>query len=344
MMSARGSWLRRTAPTAVLVAILSVTGVVSVTGAQAASAGLSASGSHPAGRAWPSLAYEPCKHEVVLFGGDNGSTVYGDTWIYRDGAWTQEHPAVSPAPRTGAALVYDAATRQLLLFGGSSKIGTAGGFFGDTWIWTGTTWRQLHPATSPPARHNADMIYDAADRDVVLFGGYDGQYLGDTWTWNGTTWTQQDTPTAPAPRDTGSFGYDSATGTGILYGGFNGVSVFTDTWAWNGSSWTQLSTTTSPGPVQTGWQMADDAATGQLLLFGGHRQQANTNAGATWAWDGTTWTQLSPAHSPGGRGHGSMTYDSATQQIILFGGEGYQEDTYPASTWAWTGTTWHALN
>jgi hypothetical protein len=34
-------------------------------------------------------------------------------------------------------MVYDAATRQLLLFGGSRLIGTAGGFYGDTWIWTG---------------------------------------------------------------------------------------------------------------------------------------------------------------------------------------------------------------
>jgi hypothetical protein len=344
MMSARASWLSRVSLAAVLAATLAVAGAgLPAAAARAASAQGQTSGSPPAGRAWPSLAYDPCHQELVLFGGDNGSTVYGDTWIYRGGAWTEEHPATSPAPRTGAALVYDAATGQLLLFGGSSKIGTAGGFFGDTWIWTGTTWRQLHPVTSPPARHNADLIYDAADHDVVLFGGYDGQYLGDTWTWNGSTWTEQSTPTAPAPRDTGSFAYDAATRTGILYGGFNGATVFTDTWTWNGSTWTQLSTTASPGQVQAGWQMADDAATGQVLLFGGHRQLANTNSRATWAWNGTTWTRLSPASSPFGRGHGSMAYDSASHQIILFGGEGYQESTYPTSTWAWTGTTWNSL-
>jgi hypothetical protein len=294
----------------------------------------------PPGRAWPSFAYDRAQHELVLFGGDNGSTVFGDTWTQKDGTWIRQHPAQSPSPRTGAAMVYDAATRQLLLFGGSRLIGTAGGFYGDTWIWTGCTWRILHPATSPPARHNADMIYDAATRNVVLFGGYDGQYLGDTWTWNGTTWTQQDTPTAPAPRDTGSFAYDSATGTGVLYGGFNGATVFTDTWSWNGTTWTQLTPATSPGPVQAGWQMADDTATGQVLLFGGHLQQSNTNASATWEWNGTTWTQLSPVTSPHGRGHGSMTYNSATQRIVLFGGQGPLENTYPATTWEWNGTTW----
>jgi hypothetical protein len=343
-MSAPSAWLSRMRLTVVLAAALAVAGVgVPAAAAQTAAGRPQVSGSQPPGRAWPSLAYDPALGELVLFGGDNGRAVYGGTWIYQDGAWTKEHPALSPAPRTGAALVYDAATGQLLLFGGSSKIGTASGYFSDTWTWNGSTWTQLHPATSPPARHNAAMIYDATGQDVVLFGGYDGQYLGDTWTWNGSTWTQQDTPAAPAPRDTGSFAYDTATGTGILYGGFNGVTSFADTWTWTGGTWTQLSTTASPGRVQAGWQMADDAATGQVLLFGGHRQQSGTNSHATWAWTGTTWTHLLPPASPFGRGHGSMTYDSATQQIVLFGGQGYHGVTYPAPTWTWNGTTWQKL-
>jgi hypothetical protein len=293
----------------------------------------------PPGRAWPSFAYDPAHQDLVLFGGDNGTTVFGDTWTRQFGAWTRRHPANSPSPRTGAALVYDAATGQLLLFGGSTLIGTGGGFLGDTWTWTGTTWRRLHPATSPPARHNADMIYDAATGNVVLFGGFDGQYLGDTWTWDGTTWAQQATATAPAPRDTGSFVYDAATGTGVLYGGFNGIAAFTDTWSWNGT-WTQLTPATSAGRVTYAWDAAYDAATQQVLLFGGGKAN-HTNGRATWEWNGTTWTRLSPATAPEGRGAGSMTYNAATQRIVLFGGQGPLQNTYPTATWVWDGTTWH---
>jgi hypothetical protein len=324
-MSAPGGWSSRTRLAGVLAAALALVGG-GVPAAQAAVGRALVSGSQPPGRAWPSLAYDPALGELVLFGGDNGRAVYGGTWVDQDGAWVKETPAQSPTPRTGAALVYDAATGQLLLFGGSSKIGTAGGYFGDTWVWDGSTWTQLHPATSPPARHNADMIYDAADEDVVLFGGYGGHYLGDTWVWDGTTWTQQDT----------------ATGAGVLYGGFNGVTVFKDTWSWNGSAWTHLSPAASPGGVQTGWQMADDAATGQVLLFGGH-QNHNTNSGATWVWTGATWTRLHPAAAPFGRGYGSMTYDSAGQQVVLFGGLGYHQRRYPATPWTWNGTTWQKL-
>lgn len=64
---------------------------------------------HPAGREWASFAYDPALHEVVLFGGDNGKTVLGDTWVHVRRGWVRQHPAQSPSPRTGAAMVYDAA-------------------------------------------------------------------------------------------------------------------------------------------------------------------------------------------------------------------------------------------
>ncbi|HLQ55191.1 MAG TPA: hypothetical protein VK162_13090 [Streptosporangiaceae bacterium] len=291
----------------------------------------------PPGREWASFAYDPVHHETVLFGGDNGSTVFGDTWTRQHGTWTQQHPARSPSPRTGAAMAYDDATSQLLLFGGSRLIGTSGGFHGDTWTWTGRTWRELHPATSPPARHNADMIYDAATQDVVLFGGFDGRYLGDTWTWNGTTWTQQTTVTAPAPRDTGSFVYDAATGTGVVFGGFNGITAFTDTWTWNGSTWTQLHPATAPGAIGA-WMAAYDPITQQVLLFPQGTRQ-------TWAWNGTTWTQLTPATSPPPRANGSMTGNTATRKIELFGGQSTRRlTTYFNTTWTWDGSTWHRTN
>ncbi len=221
-----------------------------VPAASAARAGTAAA--QPAGREWASFAYDPALHEVVLFGGDNGRTVLGDTWVHVHRGWVRQHPAHSPSPRTGAAMVYDGATGQLLLFGGSALIGTGGGFFGGTWAWNGRDWRKLHPATSPPARHNADMIYDAVNQNVALFGGYDGSYLGDTWIWDGTTWTLHIVPPAPAemrepsPRDTGSFVFDAATGTGVLFGGFDGATGFTDTWTWTGGIWTLQNPATSP--------------------------------------------------------------------------------------------------
>jgi hypothetical protein len=82
-------------------------------------------------------------------------------------------------------MAYDAATGDIVLFGGVNVISGTGHTSGDTWTWNGSAWTKQHPATSPPARGAAAMTYDAATGDIVLFGGLArrGTALHDTWTW-----------------------------------------------------------------------------------------------------------------------------------------------------------------
>jgi hypothetical protein len=53
----------------------------------------------------------------------------------------------------------------------------------DTWTWDGSTWTKQAPVTSPPARSDASMAYDAATGNSVLFGGGLNGSFTDTWTW-----------------------------------------------------------------------------------------------------------------------------------------------------------------
>lgn len=46
--------------------------------------------------------------------------------------WTQQSPATNPSGRAGASMAYDAATSQLLLFGGATS-GVAS--VNETWGW-----------------------------------------------------------------------------------------------------------------------------------------------------------------------------------------------------------------
>jgi hypothetical protein len=74
--------------------------------------------------------------------------------------------------------------------------------------------------------------------------------------------------------------------------------------------------------------MAYDSATSQLILFGG----ANTTIDDdTWAFDGTTWTQLSPATSPPPTTGAALTDDASTGQLVMFGGSG--DSGYSEGTW-----------
>ncbi len=134
--------------------------------------------------------------------------------------WTKQATAVHPRARAFESMAYDAATGTVVLFGG---YGPRGALADDgTWTWDGTTWTQQHPATSPPARLDASMAYDAATGTMVLFGGYRyGVVLGDTWTWDGTNWTKQHPATSPTARSGAAMAYDAATGTVVLFGGYS---------------------------------------------------------------------------------------------------------------------------
>jgi hypothetical protein len=79
--------------------------------------------------------------------------------------------------------------------------------------------------------------------------------------------------------------------------------------------------------------MTYDAARGEVVLFGG---TDDDDLGDTWTWDGTDWTQRTPAHHPSARFGMGMTYDSARSEVVLFGGAVAGGD----DTWTWDGTDW----
>src|SRR5712692_448369 len=78
-------------------------------------------------------------------------------------SWTQKFPAQSP-PAGGAPMAYDSARQQVALFTDSCHTSVP-----DTWIWDGNAWTEKFPATSPPARCGANLVYDSARNEVVLF-------------------------------------------------------------------------------------------------------------------------------------------------------------------------------
>jgi hypothetical protein len=81
--------------------------------------------------------------------------------------------------------------------------------------------------------------------------------------------------------------------------------------------------------------LANDPATGQLVLFGG--QESSEFLGDTWTWNGTTWAQQSPAASPAARKDASMAYDTGSGQLVFFGGTNSGGDLNHnfGDTWTW---------
>ena len=52
-------------------------------------------------------------------------------------SWTELAPTTSPSVRSGAAMAFDAARGQVVLFGGYDP---SVGDVNETWVWNGATW------------------------------------------------------------------------------------------------------------------------------------------------------------------------------------------------------------
>ena len=128
------------------------------------------------------MAFDPTIGRLVLFGGLSCdsciTTLYGDTWTYDGTTWTQQMPATRPDAREGAAMEFDSATNQLVLFGGQGFDPLCGGCgivkdFNETWNYDGTTWTRLTPSISPPTSLYRSMVYNPPAQQIILFGGQD---------------------------------------------------------------------------------------------------------------------------------------------------------------------------
>jgi hypothetical protein len=184
----------------------------------------------PGPRQFHGAAFDAARHQMVVFGGIDGGTMYGDTWVYdyASDTWTEKHPTKALHMSHLASLVYDAARQRVLIFGVEPGLS-------QTVLWDGNDWFDPRPVHAPSPRYPGAFAYDDRRERVILFGGLTtNAYVGDTWEWDGIDWHQTAmtaTPTVPAPSARiSSMAFDSNRGRAVLYGGSDADSAFEDTW------------------------------------------------------------------------------------------------------------------
>jgi hypothetical protein len=97
------------------------------------------SGPAPSPRAWPAMAYDCDRKQMVLFGGeDKDAKFFTDTWTYGKKGWKKMEGA-GPAVRIQFAMDYDRKRKRTVLFGGFTDPSR---YLNDTWEFDGRTWRQ----------------------------------------------------------------------------------------------------------------------------------------------------------------------------------------------------------
>ncbi len=125
------------------------------------------------------LAYDPIRRQTVMFGGLRTSVdVLNDTWVWDGETWRNATPAgLSPSPRSGASMIWDATRRRIVLFAGiQDNVATTD----DVYEWDGAAWTFV-PIPITPARRTNHALFPVEGGGVASYGGFDdlGQRLPD---------------------------------------------------------------------------------------------------------------------------------------------------------------------
>lgn len=298
----------------------------------------------PTKRHWHSLVFDRSRKTVVLFGGGDLGGFRSDMlweWDGAAGSWSARTPdplpTSWPTPRYLHEATFDSGRNRMVIYGGwngQASVRELWEWDGNVGVWSNRTPTAL-PASWPPAKGAAALVYDASRGVAVLFGDVaTGDY--HLWEWNGTsgTWTDR-TPSPlpnmwPTPRTFPGMVYDPIRKKIVLFGGSYVYPVASgnlanDTWEWDGTAGTWSNRTPSPLPVS--WPsarttvLAFDSSNGRVLLWGG--EDATGKKNDLWAWSGAdgTWSQVADASAPppARTGH-AMAFDDARRSLVTFGG------------------------
>ena len=239
----------------------------------------------PPARGGHAMAYASRSDRIILFGGNDGATVFADTWSYdlNANAWTNVAPVVAPPGRYGHAMVYDSRSDRIVLFGGfNSTLGA----LNDTWSYdvANNTWIASATLTRPSARQEHALAYDAQSDRVVLFGGVVANAPNDeTWTYDLTndSWVNWNPASRPSARSEHAMAYDAESDRVVMFGGSTVLGPDDHTWSYDFGTnrWADTIPRSRP-PERRQHAMAYDAESDRIVLFGG--LVANTPNDETW--------------------------------------------------------------
>ena len=137
----------------------------------------------PPARTYHSMVYLPHLRQGLIFGGQNSTHHYNDTWMLKLSTfeWTQINSSVQPAARAYHQSFYNPYMNRVILFGGQNSTH----YFNDMWSFDFNTysWTEVLPINPPPpARSGHILLYNPDQDDTVLFGGRnESSIFGDLW-------------------------------------------------------------------------------------------------------------------------------------------------------------------
>jgi hypothetical protein len=319
----------------------------------------------PPARAHHSMATDPVRGRILLFGGGFVSAgqftaAFNDTWEWDGSTWRQIFPANVPAVRGDASVVWHSGTSALYMWAGWT--GWFVSYGNEVWRWTGADWIR-QPDT--PLSGIGDMVKEPNAQTFIGRGTTDGRTI-DWWRWDGSTWSKT---AIPATFPGGRYSLDEARQR-IVHMGSNpplgptcgwptwewdgqrwyvasewGARTFVRSWVWQGDKDRVLAVVNNCG-TQRGWMMfalVDDQLVqissgtpaltfANLVTYVEHLGQVlafggqGTTTRETWTWDEASgWTEWKGPQPD--QTYGTGVYDSVRRKVVFL--------TSTRRTWEW---------
>ena len=253
---------------------------------------LTATAGTPPAREFASADYDPNMGGVLLFGGEGvGGTLLNDTWLFRNGSWTNlTYVGGAPSPRYGAAMAFDPDPEEngSVLYSGCYAESFSVVCSNDTWVWQGWSgWVPLAPSLTGPAVGFAAMAFDPVDDYLVLYGGCAGIFcLGisnATWEFADGQWSPAAPTLTPEALADAAMVWDRSIDRLVLFGGINdSLDILAATWEFAAGEWSLASPSASP-TGRAAFAAAPDPSGTVPLIQGGETNSVNEND--TWVFE-----------------------------------------------------------
>lgn len=264
------------------------------------------SATRPPVRTYASMAFDPMRKRVVLYGGlDPNSASLADVWEYDVTTATWAPGAgTPPSARYAPALCWDPVHATMLLHGGQLPGTTVSR---ETWRYDGQTWSLR--ANTGPALQEHSMAYDAQRNRLVVAGGLSNPQ--ETWEFDGVTWQ--------------SFGQGAIVHPKLVHDSLRrrcvAVTLIVN-WpfsvcSWNGSQWSHAVAAPSLG-VRTGHTLTVDPLRRVEVLIGG--SDASVVTGDWWDGKGPEWRRTLPTHALPPRRDHAAAWLPGENKVLVFGG------------------------
>jgi hypothetical protein len=169
---------------------------------------------------------------VFLYGGNgckDQRCVYDDSYVFKDGIWSEVFPSDSPGALSGHYLAYNETAGLVELY--SPNITNS------VWNWDGSTWAEITHQGGPSV-DGSRLVYDPKRDHSILFSGYaNGQYSTDVWAWDGASWSLLNITDTPLARNGHAFGYDHWNEEIVLFAGQSTATSNSNPYQFHSDTW-----------------------------------------------------------------------------------------------------------